>query len=117
MFGKTEIEYGIRMGTSNTPDWRYGTDKRKRDAALKRFNKNAKAGKECKGIQRSVKVQPKNRVVAAAKNKITRNDPCKGGKCKRNGFCVKHAKSQVSGSDYELYDARGRNKNTKRWDE
>jgi hypothetical protein len=72
---------------------------------------------EPKIVKRQVKVETKSRVVAKVKGKVTRNDPCKDGKCRGNKLCIGHAKSQVGGSDYELYDAAGRNKNTKRWDE
>jgi hypothetical protein len=113
MFGKYETEYGIRMGTTNKPVW-YGS-KSERDGKLKAFNKNAKGGKESKAIQRQVKITSNSKVVNKVKNVVKKND-CKGGTCKRNNYCTKHAKA-ISGSEYELYDAQGRNKNTKRWDE
>lgn len=114
MFGKKETQYGVRTGS----DVVWFETKSKCDNALSNMKKAAKrkGTTEPKVVKRQVKVEPKNKVVAKVKGKVTRNDPCKGGSCKRNNYCTKHAK-EISGSEWSLYDAAGRNKNTLRWDE
>lgn len=101
-FGKTETEYGIRIGSKDT----WYSSKSDRDSKLRRMVKTVKKGGTLpKAIQRTKKLSFKG----------NDKDKCSGGKCKRNGFCRKHAKAE--GAKYDsLYDKDGRNKNTIRWD-
>jgi hypothetical protein len=105
LFGKSETEWGIRFGGKEK--WGYGS-KREAETACKRMNKNVKAG----GTQAKVIQRTKKLTAVRGREK----DKCSGGKCKGPYTCRKHAK-KISGPDYNLYDERGRNKNTKRWDE
>lgn len=104
IWGGKEIEYGYRFGRKDV----WVGSKSQAESAIKRMNKNAKGGDRAKLIQRTV---PKKH-----KAKLKQADKCSGGKCKGPYTCRKHAKS-ISGSEFELYDRQGRNKNTKRWDE
>jgi hypothetical protein len=104
-WGRSETEWGIRFGSKDT--WGFGS-KREAENACRRMNKGVKAGgTKAKVIQRTKK-------LTAIRGR--EKDKCSGGKCKGPYTCRKHAK-KISGSEYELYDARGRNKNTVRWDE
>lgn len=105
MFGRTSTEWGIRFGGKDT--WGYDS-KSKAEAACRRMNKNLKAGgTPGKVIQRTTKL------TAIRGNP---KDKCSGGKCKNGYTCRAHSR-KISGPEFELYDAKGRNKNTKRWDE
>lgn len=105
LFGKSETEWGVRFGSKDT--WGFSS-RSEAEKAAKRMNKAVKAGgTRGKIIQRTKK-------LTAIKGR--EKDKCSGGKCKGPYTCRKHAK-KISGSDYELYDKQGRNKNTKRWDE
>lgn len=98
MFGGKNVEWGYRISGKET--W-IGT-KAAAEAHIKRMRKNSKSGGTVpKLIQRKTKTR----------------DGCSGGKCRGNYQCTKHSKGSVKGSDFELYDKNGRNKNTKRWDE
>lgn len=104
MFGSRSVtEYGIRF--HNGEKWY--KDKSERDSTLRRVKRSAKKGQEPKAIQRTKK-------LTLIKKNV--KDKCKGGSCKRNGFCTKHAKN-ISGSEWSLIDKQGRNKNNVRWDE
>jgi hypothetical protein len=105
LFGKTETEWGVRFGGKDK--WGYAS-KKDAENACKRMNKNVgSSGTKAKVIQRT-----KRLTAIRGREK----DKCSGGKCKGPYTCRKHAK-RISGSDYELYDSKGRNKNNVRWDE
>lgn len=102
-FGKTETQYGIRV--KGKKEMWYDS-KSARDKALRLMKKNIKASEpQPKACQRTAKLS------------FTGNpkDKCSGGKCKRNGYCTKHGKQFGKNAD-SLYDGKGRNKNTIRWD-
>lgn len=104
LFSKSETEYGVRFGRKDT--WGYSSRK-EAENACKRMNKGVKGG----GTQAKV-IQRTKQLTVRGKEK----DKCSGGKCKGPYTCRRHAK-RISGSEYELYDHKGRNKNTLRWDE
>lgn len=101
--GKSKTQWGVRF--RNTEKW--FASKSDAEAAIRRMKKSAKSGAEPKLIQRTTKL------TAIRGNE---KDKCSGGKCKGPYTCRKHAK-KISGSEYNLYDERGRNKNNVRWDE
>jgi len=106
--GGKETEWGYRTGGREV--WR--GSKAQAEADVKRINKR-KPG-TAKLIQRQVPKAAKTKVGSKIQDK--RDGRCTGGKCKGPYTCRKHMK-QISGSEFELYDQAGRNKNTTRWDE
>lgn len=104
LFGKSRTEWGVRFGNKDT----WYPSKGEAESAIKRMNKSVKrGGTPAKLIQRTVK-------LTAIKGRD--KDKCEGGKCKRNGFCRKHAK-QFGAQSPSLYTKDGRNRNNLRWDE
>jgi hypothetical protein len=103
-FGKTETEWGYRF---NSRDVWVGS-KSEAEKAIKRMNKSVKkGGTPAKLIQRSKK-------VTAIRGR--EKDKCEGGKCKRNGFCRKHARKFGRDAQGNILE-NGKNRNNARWDE
>jgi hypothetical protein len=105
MLGRSEIQYGYRVGGKVT----WCSSKKDRDSILRKMNGNIKkGGPQAKAVQKRVPV------TLVKKNP---KDSCSGGKCKPNGrMCTKHGKK--AGKDMEgLHTKDGRNRNNIRWDE
>lgn len=103
-FGKSDTEWGYRF--KNKEVW-VGS-KSEAESAVKRMNKNLK------GNASPAKLIQRTRPLTAIRGRD--KDKCSGGKCKRNGFCLKHGKKFGRDNQGNILP-NGRNRNNVRWDE